>query len=362
MDNNNITEVEVIETKNELVTIVETSGLEQTKGQKLLQMFTPYFNKMAEIEVKINLLNTETPSKEDLKIAREIRLALKNNRVASEKAKDDSKAMILIEGRLIDNLNNIIKNTSKGLEIKCETIEKYHELQEQKRKDELKAVRTELLSAYEVDTTSYVLENMTDESFNDLLELIKRRHEEKIAEAARLEAERIAKEKAEAEERERIRVENEKLKAEAAERERQIQEERNKAEAEIKSLEEKAAKEREAAEKERLRIEKEQQAKLDAERKQREKAEAELKRKKEEIERIEKEKVAQIEAENKARLAAEKKAKLAPDKDKLRTLYSALTTIEMPDVKSEEAKKIVSDVRALLVKVCDHITELAKNM
>src|SRR5688572_24538830 len=159
-------EVTQITESTELVQIVETSGLEKTKGQQLLQMFTPYFNRMAEIEVKINLINKDTPTKEDVKIAREIRLALKNNRVASEKVKDDSKAAILIEGRLIDNLNNIVKNTSKGLELQCESVEKYHELQEQKRKDAIKAERIELLSAYEIDTSFYDLGNMPDEAFN----------------------------------------------------------------------------------------------------------------------------------------------------------------------------------------------------
>jgi len=99
-----------VETK-ELTAIVENSGLENTKGQKLLSMFTPYFTAMAEIETKINSLNAENPLAVDVKMAREIRLALKNNRVASEKVKDEQKASILIEGRLIDNLNNIVKNT-----------------------------------------------------------------------------------------------------------------------------------------------------------------------------------------------------------------------------------------------------------
>lgn len=122
--------MEILNSNNELIAVVESSELEKTKSQKLLEMFTPYFSCMAEIETKINGLNKTDPQKEDIKISRGIRLALKNNRVASEKVKDDSKAAILIEGRLIDNMNNIIKNTSKGLELQCEQIEKDAEIKE----------------------------------------------------------------------------------------------------------------------------------------------------------------------------------------------------------------------------------------
>ena len=46
---------------NELIHIVESSGLEKTKGEKLLSMFSPFFKRMGEIELKINSLNSENP-------------------------------------------------------------------------------------------------------------------------------------------------------------------------------------------------------------------------------------------------------------------------------------------------------------
>lgn len=308
---------------NELVQIVEVSGLEQTKGQKLLQLFTPYFNRMAEIESKINLLNKDNPGKEDVKIAKEIRLALKSNRIASEKIKDDSKAAILVEGRLIDNLNNIIKNSSKPLEEKCEQIEKFAEIQEQRRKEERKANRIQLLKHYEPGegyfSFNYDLLNLTDEAFEGLLSGAKLNHEARIETAKRIETERIAKEKAEAEERERIRQENIKLKAEREEREKQIAIERAKAEAERKISEEKA------------RIERaKQEAKFKAEREERLRIETELRLK------IEKEA-----AEKKAKTLLEKKAKSAPDKEKLINLARSIESLPEPTMSTDEGYAIL---------------------
>lgn len=160
-----ILEVETEEVSNELVTIVKQSGPEQTKGQRLLQMFTPYFNKMAEIETKITAINKDNPTKADVSIARAIRLSLKENRVASEKLKDSQKETIIIEGRLIDNLNNIVKNTSKSLELQCESIEKAEEIKENARKESLKIERIELLKPY-TDGSSFPLETMTTDAFD----------------------------------------------------------------------------------------------------------------------------------------------------------------------------------------------------
>lgn len=340
-----------LEKKTDLSVIVEQSGLEQTKGQQLLEMFTPYFQKMAEIETKINSLNSENPQLIDVRMSREIRLALRNNRVNAEKVKTEQKAMILIEGRVIDHLFGLVRDTSKPLEIKCENIEKFAEIQEQKRKEERKTKRLELLKPYELQepynsepgyfSFNYDLLNMQDNAFEDLLESVKL-HVEKIkAEKLKAEAERIAKEKADAEERERMRIENARLKKEAIEREKKAEIERKKqakilaeqkakADAERKILEDKAKKE--AIEREKLQ--KELQAKKDAEEKARLNAEA----------------------EKKAKADYEKKLARQPDKKKLED-FARLTIgkLQLPDVKSEEAKKIISDVKVLLNKVIDFI-------
>ena len=325
---------------NNLVQVVQSSGLEQTKGQQLLQMFTPFFSRMSEIELKIKSLNLENPQIEDVKIAKEIRSALKTNRIASEKIKDEQKASILIEGRLIDNLNNVIKNTSKLLESKCEEVEKFAEIQEKKRKELLKSQRTELLLPYEIDLSFIDLENMSDESFQQLLENTRLAYNSKQEAFKKAEEERIKQEKTEKERQEKIRLENIKLQKEAKEKEEQLKKERAKVEFEKKVAEEKARKEREAIE-----------AKLQKEAKEKEKLQAEIKAKEEKEAK-----------EKKAILDAEKKLKLAPDKQKLTLLAKTIEGLQMPDLKSEEAKKILTNIKGLIKKLTTYIINESKNL
>ncbi len=357
-----------VETK-ELTAIVENSGLENTKGQKLLSMFTPYFTAMAEIETKINSLNAENPLAVDVKMAREIRLALKNNRVASEKVKDEQKQSILIEGRLIDNLNNIVKNTSKSLELKCESIEKYAEQQELKRKEERKLIRLEALKPYEelegFFNLNYDLLNMEDMAFDNLLEGTKLSYEAKKERERKAEELRIENELKEQKERERIKAENEKLKLEAEQREKELAEQKKAQEEERLKAEKLLADEKAKQEAERIKQEKklaDEKKKADEIlAKQKEEADKKLKAEQDAKLKLEKELKAKQEAEQKAKEEADKKKKkeaeeqkkLArqPDKQKLELFSKSVLNVEYPDVKSEEAKKILTDVQSLMNKV-----------
>lgn len=332
---------------NELVQIVQTSGLEQTKGQKLLQMFTPFFNKMAVIEGKINVLNKENPQPEDVKIAREIRLALKNNRVASEKEKDTCKQMILIEGRLIDNLNNIIKNTSKALEIQCEDIEKFAEIQELKRREARKEERIKKLTPFDIDIESYDLLNMNDENFDNLLIGTKLRHNQLKEIEEKAEMEHIKKELAERKENERIRNENKRLEAEAIKKDKLAKIESEK---QAKILE----KERTKAEAKRKILEEI----VEIERKHADKLQTEIKAKRE----TEEKENQRIETEKKAKIEAERKAKLLPDKEKIIEFANFIKGIESPAVSSTKAREIMVDGELLLLKTSTFLIEKAETL
>lgn len=112
-------------------------------------------------------------------------------------------------------------------------------------------------------------------------------------------------------------------------------------ETERKAEEEKIAKEKaEAEERERIRIENERlKAKAEAEQKARKEAEA------------------KAAAELKAKQDAEKKAKAAPDKAKLNDFAKMLDELTLPELKSEEANKILTDAKTLLAKVSNFIRE-----
>lgn len=179
IEHDDITDATPVE-QDQLAVVVASSPLEKTKAQQLKEIFMPYLDKMSEVEKKIKLINADNPGKEDIAIARQIRLALKDNRVAAEKMKDDKKASILIEGRLIDSLYGVINNTSKGLELQLQNIEKAAEIAEIKRKQALAIERSELLNIYEIDLTGYDLGAMSDATFAQLLENTKIGHEKRL--------------------------------------------------------------------------------------------------------------------------------------------------------------------------------------
>lgn len=88
---------------------------------------------------------------------------------------------------------------------------------------------------------------------------------------------------------------------------------------------------------------KEQEAKNYEILKAKEKLEAQLKKKKED--------------DDKAKKEADKKAKAATDKEKLEALCEKIKLLEIPELKSEEAKKILNDTQTLLSKVTKFITD-----
>ncbi len=239
---------------------------------------------------------TSLADKEAMKQAREMRLALKNIRVEAEKKRKSLKEDALVMGRAIDGVNNLLLAAIQPLERHLEDQEKYAErLAEQERQRRL-SERTEALQPYLEDGQVVpALDVMTDDQFAKYLEDAKLLHTAKIEAAKKAEAERIAREQAEAAERERLRIENERLRAEAA------------------ALEAKAKAEREA----------------------RAKLEAEIAAKK-----------AEDEAKAQAEAAAAKKAAAAPDKAKLKAIAASVRNLAVPTVSTSEGEAVLTEIKA----------------
>jgi hypothetical protein len=212
----------------------------------------------------------------------------------------------------------------KDIESTFEWKAKYVERFEAEQKELRTQLRLEKVSKYNPELNRIEFENMSDEMFSLFFAGIEKAYNDKIEAERKSEAERLAKEKADNEERERIRLENIRLKAEAEEKERALEVERKK-QAEILAAQ-KAESDRLAkieAEKQ-SKIKAELNAKFEAERKENE---AKLKAEYEERIMVQKELEAKKKAEQdaidkeiaiqKQRLADEKKAAKAPDKQKL---------------------------------------------
>lgn len=315
-------------------------GLEESKATEIKSMFTPMLDKMEELEVEYNEVIKEEITPGLIAKAKALRMKYVKVRTGTAEIHKELKAFYLKGGRFVDAFKNTQEFASGEKEKTLKAIEEHFENIEREKKEKLKTERIALIQPYVDDVNTYMLGEMSEDGFQKLLAGSKLQYEMRIEAERKAEEERIAREKAEAEEREKQRLENIRLKKEAEEREKAAEAERKK-QAEI------IAKQKAEADKK----EKELRDKAEAERKAREKAEAELKAKRE-----------AEEAEKRALIAAEKKAKRAPDKDKLNSFAQSIIDLQRPDVKSEEAMVILEGINNLLGKVVKYINDSTEKL
>jgi hypothetical protein len=333
--------------------VIKENNLELESAQFLVVTFEPLLKQAHEWAAKVANINvTDASQTREMKLARETRLALREIRIKTEKARKSLGEEGVRRNRAINGAANIIKFLVEPLEEKLEAQEKFVELQEAKRKSELKQTRLMLLAPYAIDTSFYDLGEMPENVFNQLLESTKLTFESKQKEVQRLEQERIDSEKKKAEEQERIRLENEKLKAEAQARETAAQIERHKAAEALKAAQEAARKEKEAAERamaaklaEERKKAAEAAAKLAEEQKAaREASEKKLKAEREAREALEAKVKAQEEATRRAQEAEKAKqaaAAGASDNEKLIQFAKDIRALKIPNLNAQELPNLL---------------------
>jgi len=325
--------------KNEIVIVAEQSGLEKSKVEVLLQNFNKHFSQAKDIVSRVKGIEvTDVSQIQIIQQAREARLSLKNIRVDVENTRRGLKEQSLREGKAIDGIANIIKALIIPVEEHLEKQEKFIELKEAKVKAEQLADRVLRLSKYVQDISLYNLNDMNDQAFDNLLASSKKAYDDQKEAERKAEEDKIAKEKEDKKENERIKLENEKLKKEREENEKKLAKERELKEKEL-------ADERKKAEDERLK----QEAKLKKEREENEKLEKKIREEKEANER------ALAEEEEKKR-----KALLAPDKTKLIEFSNILEKLEVPNVQSREAGRVIDEAQLMISKITSFLREKAK--
>jgi hypothetical protein len=362
--------------ENQLVVVLPSEVAEIAKNvsvekrNEVQTVLNHVFNGVAKMREQLDGVTvTDANDKVNMKLAKTIRLGVRQIRLEAEKTFDAKRADVqqqMLSYKTEDSLWLKAKQTMQILTKEIEENARWKEETKERFEAEQKELKVQqrMLKVAKVapEMARTEFESMSDETFEMFFAGIEKAFNDKIEAEKKAEAERIEKEKAEIAERERIRKENERLKAEAEEKEKQLIAERAKAEAERKAIEEAAKKEREENER-KLKAEQEA-AKIAAEKAAAEKAklEAEIKAKAEAEEKERKEAEAKVIAEQKAKEAAEKKAKNAPDKTKLIELASQIDGLNMPELKSEEARKILADVKTLLSKVSVFIREKSSGL
>ena len=192
------------------------------------------FNEVSEMDVE---------SPETAKLAREVRLAIRDNRTKGIMDwHKKSKEVFLRGGQFVDAIKNQEIAINERMESLLADVEKHAENLEKARLEKLQEERLEMISPYIEDTTGLQLGTMDVDVFEAYVFLQKKKHEDRIEAEKEAEKQRIAKEKVEEVEREKVRLENEKLKAEADKREKEIEAERKKLEAEANAKKERNSK------------------------------------------------------------------------------------------------------------------------
>lgn len=335
-----------------------TSGLTQIRAER--DILVEQYQQV----ILLDINETATAKK-----AAELRKAIKSNRTSGFTAwHKANKEFFLRGGQFVDAIKNKEIAENERMEEQLEKIEKHAELMRIEAIKKLNVERLNELLPYEyIENTNINLGEMPNELWENFLAGVKLNWQEKkrieAETAARLEAERIAEEKRQAElkaEQERIAAENARLKAEAEAKEKALAEERAKVEAEKRAAEEAARKEREALEA-KLKKEQEERDAIIAAEQAKLKAEADAKLK------AEQEAKAKLEAELKAKRDAELKAEqekeallAAPDKDKLIAFGKMLKELELPKCTSKKYIAVVNQLQKDLENTIDNLRNLLK--
>lgn len=229
----------ITQTNNQLVAVIQSSGVAQDRQTSMIQTLQVFFDKIAEWDKLIeSLVITDINDTGKMKMAREGRLDLKNKRIDCskiiDKERDTVKAKMndfVVEDKMLLKCQQIMDIQFKNLESKLEEKEKFAERKEQERKSELKGQRTLLLLPYVqfgINPDMYDLENMPEEVFTMTLSGIQTSTQEKIRQAEEAEKKRLA-EIEEEKERQRLRdLELAELKKKQEEQEREAEIERKK--------------------------------------------------------------------------------------------------------------------------------------
>jgi len=322
----------------ELANIVDVSIIDKDKSDYIISKFKEYTEVVNEWSEKaMSIVVSDESQVEIMKEAREGRLLLKAKRCDIEKTRKKLKEQSLQEGRVIDaiakHLTALIEPAEKHLELQ----DKYIEIQETLKRNNLSMERTKLLLPFKdiINIEALQLGIMSDIAFTSVLNTARNTYNNMIEAEAQAKAEEEAQVKADTEAIEAQRIENVKLRAEAELKESQLQKERLDAKAKQESIELKAKQEREIESKkaECLRVENEKH--LKQEREKQAKLEAELQGKKDAEIKAENERIKKMESDKKE---AAKLAK-APIKEQL-TLWVNSFDIPMPQNPNETSLEI----------------------
>lgn len=200
--------------KNELVNVIDSSGLEVKTKEIIKQKFAHFFEQVKEWKEKAkDLIVTDESQTREMNMAREARLAMKEIRVAAEKVKKSLKEDSLRYGTAVQDVYNLIKGMVQPIERHLEEQEKFIEIRDTKRRIELAEKRIKELEPYsEFVPYRDDLGRLSEEDFQKIITGAKLQQQAKIDAEKQELLDQERRKREEAERIEKARIENERLK------------------------------------------------------------------------------------------------------------------------------------------------------
>jgi len=212
--------------------LVEEYNLPATDAENIMSAFAPVATVMSEIDADMREFTYDEITLEVCADAKRLRLRYVKARTSGDDIHKAVKASVLLQSKAIDGARNIFKLHITEREDQLKQVEKHFEIKEQKRIDALQTDRIQLLFDIGGGTevhSGLELGSMSSDVWTAF-------YNGKKAEAnARIEAQKTAEQeaKAQADEQERIRLENVELKKQADKAEEKAEKERIKRDKEL---------------------------------------------------------------------------------------------------------------------------------
>lgn len=302
-----------------LVRLFEGSVVEEQKQHQVATALGSFFAEAEKWQSKINEIVVTSPDQvEEMKLAREGRLVLKNMRLDAEKvikAKREELKVAMSAYTLEDKLwlraGQMMEETFKTLEGNLEEKEKFAERWEAAQKENLRLARLAELNALGYEESGIFLAEMDEDTYVALRDgLVAKRKQEEAEKQAALAAEAKRKEEEE-EARKKLIADNQRLAKEKAAADKALEAERQKA----------------------------AEAKAEADRLEAERKAAAVKAATEAAEKL------------RAERAAAEAAAAAPDRQKLQSFSVALAAVDIPEMSTKKGKEVLEAALVELTKV-----------
>lgn len=171
---------------------VKESGIAITKAEKIASGYTEFVLAAQEQANKLKAL--QKGNKDDVAIAKRIRIDLGKICALAEKKKAEDKALILVETRFIDSLYGAVNGFARLTQEEAKEVETYFEKQEAERIAKIAEERCAKTAEYGMDGTSLNLGVMDDTTFETFLNGLKLQFEAKQAEARAIEQKKFEEE------------------------------------------------------------------------------------------------------------------------------------------------------------------------